>query len=159
MELKHNFPGPDPELESALANALKRYNCGDTWNRRRGAIEQFMAMIDYLRFRRIASLELLRPAHEMVTNLGDLEFGKQHSTLRADRHRKGGRPPITTPAEMLREGAAVAVSILMDGGMQERVARKLGSIGLKVSPVTVGNWRSQVMAHLPDGVGFPGKRD
>ena len=109
-------------------------------------------------------MELMSPARELVDNLGDLEFGNQHPMLLADRKPKGGRPPITTPSEMLREDVAVAVSILMDGGMEERlanqhVARKLDSIGLKVSPETVGNWRSQVMAHLPGGVGRPGKRD
>ena len=147
---------PDAVLRAALASNLEQYNRGDIKNRNAAGIKGIMALADFALSCGATSPALLKPVRELVGKLGDL--------MLAEKSEKGGRTRASTQRELLKEIVAVAVSILIDGGMDDRdankyIARKLDRIGLHRSSLTIGNWRSTVMANLPCNVGMPGTPD
>jgi len=153
--------GPAPLLLAALDHARKHYDLGGPEHRRRGAANTVAILIEEMR-RQGVPFDALRPAFELVKSLGDLDQGVEDAMFKASR--TSGRPPASTREEQLWQIAAVAVSILMDGGFSKREAKRhvghtLRELGLSISDETVVNWRSRVTADLPRSVGAPGRPD
>lgn len=129
---------------------------------RTGAVMALFAAIKYLSNVRPDIDAKLLPLHLLATSLADLSIGKKDAMLAP--FKRNGRPPTSVKRELLQEIAACAVSILMDGGWNERnaeryVANKLKSGGVQIDPPTVGNWRSAILEHLPRDCGYPGRLD
>ena len=107
---------PDAVLRAALASNLEQYNRGDIKNRNAAGIKGIMALADFALSCGATSPALLKPVRELVGKLGDL--------MLAEKSEKGGRTRASTQRELLKEIVAVAVSILIDGGMDDRDANK-----------------------------------
>ena len=113
----------------------------------------------------------LEPLYHLLANLDGLEAGRVDPMFRARRSPLGGAPQASA-RWLLKEATAVAVSMLMDDvlfhpirGAREEAAnryveRRLRKRGMRAfSKSTIGNWRAEVMTHLPEGVGVPNKQE
>jgi hypothetical protein len=112
---------PEAELRSALAKANEKHALGDKQSRRSAAENALIAMMDYLMLHRGIELGLLHPVRELLISLNSLNFGNEDPIFRPTR---SGKPKLSPRREQLREVVAVAISVLMDGGMGEQKAQK-----------------------------------
>jgi hypothetical protein len=155
MELKHNFPRAERDLATELAEALKSYKSGDPERRRQGAIGALKALIDDAISRGIP-VNLLRPAHETVAKLNDLNNGIPDPMF-APTH--NGRPPFSIKEELAQEAVAAALEVLIDSRIgRDRAKRKVKTKveteftrrGIKghhfqsTHADTIVNWRTKV---------------
>lgn len=160
----------EADLQSALTLARAEYDrdlC-DGGSGRIGVGASLNAVLKYLQVNSNFEGKLL-PLSLLATGLADLAKGNVVAPIFLPA-KKRGRRRAQLHRFSQKQIAAALVSVLMDdekfhpeGGKRERAAnihvqRQLHKLGMKISPDTVGNWRSEVTADLR-GVGVPGVKD
>ena len=156
------------ELETAKREFREGRSKGD--GGRRGARRGLQALIVAVQHSRPDLKDRLEPLYHLLANLDGLETGRVDPMFRPRRLRQGGAPPASEACWLQKETTAVAVSMLLDderfqpiGKRREEAAnryaeKRLRLLGMKApSKSTVGNWRAEVMAHVPGVVGVPNK--
>jgi hypothetical protein len=160
----------EANLQSALT--LARAECdrdlGNGGSGRIGVCGALNAVLRYLQSN--PSLEgQLFPVSLLATGLADLAKGNLVAPIFLPTKKRGRRSAPLHKASQ-KQIVAALVSVLMDdekfqpdAGKREiaanvHVQRQIHKLGLKIAAPTVGNWRSEVTAHLR-GVGVPGVKD
>ena len=163
-------------IGAALASALKaakKFREGSSQDGgRKGARDALQALIKAAQDSQPDLKDRLEPLYHLLANLDGLAAGRVDPMFRARRSPLGGAPQASAARWLLKEATAVSVSMLLDdvlfhpiGGAREEAAnryveRRLRKLGMRaISKSTIGNWRAEVMAHLPGGVGVPNKKN
>jgi hypothetical protein len=158
---------PLDELLPTLATAREEFHRGRSSEDggRKGVSSALNAVLRDVGAASQTLREMLEPLYYLAATLDDLDKGRRDPIHAPKRSEKGGAPPAPSQWWFLKESVAVAVSILLDDterfhpgwgpredAANDCVARRLNRIGFDCDSITVGNWRSEVMAHLlPSG--------